>query len=175
MRKLTISILIISIILSCFLSGCQFGSYVIGGEYYSSPQEAFNNEATIDPVTGLSPNVSSVIDIYPINSDYSICLVMIDYTRNGEFVRSDPTALLMKTQGQKYYYMGSSTSVAFEIVDKLVFEAEGVEYEFYIGKEELFNTTELDEEKFQFFETMIDVNGEKQNFKIAISKGDNIA
>ena len=175
MRKLIVSILAILIILSCFLSGCQFGSYVIGGEYYSSPKEAFNSEATLDPVTGLSPNVSSVIDIYPINSDYSICLVMIDYTRNGEFVRSDPTALLMKTQGQKYYYMGSSESVIFEIVDKLVFEADGVEYEFYIGKEEFFKEIELDEKNFHFYETMIDIDGGKQNFKIAIGNGENIA
>ena len=176
MRKLTVSILIVSIILCCFLSGCQFGSYAVGGTYYSSPKEAFNDQASMNAVSGLYSEISSEIGIYPINSDYAVCLAMMDYTRNNEFVSSEPSALLMKTREQEYYFMGEYYEyLDFELVDKLVFRAEGVNYDFYITKEELFDATKFNDEKFVFYETVIDINGEKHNFKIAVGESDNIA
>ena len=175
MCKKASSIIAMLIILSCLLSGCQIGSYVIGGEYYDSPKEAFNNESSMSAVSGLYSEISSEIGIYPINSDYVVCLAMMDYTRNNEFVSSEPSALLMKTREQEYYFMGNYYEyLDFGVVNKCVFTAEGVEYDFYIGKQELFDSTELDEQKFQFFETVINVNGENQNFKIAIGQSENI-
>lgn len=170
------------LVLSYFLSGCgiQIGSFFMGGSYFDTPNTAFNHDADIDPVTRETPKATTLIGVYPLSSNYALCMSLVDYEINGKTVRTMPTVMLMKTQNEEYQYLGECVNFETDVFycteddEDTVFSdninVEGKSYNFCFGLKTLFDKTKFSDDEYNFYDTSFDYENETIELTIAVSK-----
>ena len=146
-QKILFCILIISI-----LSGCsvQFGSYAVTSSYYSTPRKAFEEaDDHYDHLTQTYDVIQKEIGIFKLDDDYSIYLVIMGQEKDGEIVYTYPEGLLMKTNNEKFYYMGYTINMDTEKEkDIQSVKTEGKERLINIIKKDAFDESAYDKENY---------------------------
>ncbi len=148
---------IIKNILLCFfiisiLSGCsvQIGSHAITSSYYSTPRKAFEEaDDHYDHLTQTYDVIQEEIGIFKLDDDYSIYIVIMGREKDGKIVYTYPEGLLMKTNNEKFYYMGYTINIDTEKEkDTQSVKTEGKERLIYIIKKDTFDESSYDKENY---------------------------
>lgn len=146
-QKILFCILIIST-----LSGCsvQFGSYAVTSSYYSTPRKAFEEaDDHYNHLTQTYDVIQEEIGVFKLDDDYSIYIVIMGREKDGEIVYKYPNGLLMKTNNEKFYYMGNAINIDTEKEkDTQSVKTEGKERFIYIIKKDAFDESAYDKENY---------------------------